>query len=144
MNYISFAYKDKLPIFIWKINNDKLLRPNEILEDSSQIRILFDFPFRLPKLMIHAKQENEQKGWTRLEILTIISRTYKQFYKEEVRTMTVDQKKLEFHPRIETNGIHGIYDHDISSIVIKEMMFDFNKDYWRLGVITNLPLTSNA
>lgn len=137
MNYVSFVYKDKSPIFIWKINNEKLSRADEILEDANQIRILFDFPFRLPKLMIYEKQENEQKGWSRLEILTLISRTYKQFYKDEVRTITTDQKKLEFHPRIETNGIHGIYGHNISELQIKEMIFDFSKDYWRLGVTTS-------
>lgn len=137
MNYISFAYKDKSPIFIWKINNEKLIRADEIIEDSNKIRILFDFPFRLPKLMIYDKPENEQKGWSRLEILTVINRTYKQFYREETRTMTIDQKKLDFYPRIETNGIHGIFKHNISELQIKEMIFDFTKDYWRLGMITN-------
>lgn len=39
MNYVSFVYKDKSPIFIWKINNEKLSRADEILEDGNQIRI---------------------------------------------------------------------------------------------------------
>jgi hypothetical protein len=162
MNYISFLYNNKTPIFIWKISNEHVVKGNEIVEESDELRLLIDFPLKLPKLFIYSKKltyglEEKSDGWTRNEVLNIISRTYKNIYREEMKTATLGsdttrQRSVSdgcFSPResaistpaiapairrAETNGIHHIHTYNLSDLYITEIIFDFKKDYWRVGV----------
>jgi hypothetical protein len=157
MNYISFSYNNKTPIFIWKISNEHVVKGNEIVEESDELRLLIDFPLKLPKLFIYSKKltyglEEKSDGWTRNEVLNIISRTYKNIYREEMKTATLGSDiTRQFSvsdgcfsprspaiapatPRAETNGIHHIHTYNLSDLYITEIIFDFKKDYWRVGV----------
>ena len=101
--------------------------------------------------------EEKTDGWTRNEVLNIISRTYKNIYREEMKTATMGldvtrQRSASdecFFPRspattapattapatrAETNGIHAIHTYNLSDLYITEIIFDFKKDYWRVGV----------
>jgi hypothetical protein len=153
MNYISFLYNNKTPIFIWKISNEHIVKGDEIVEESDELRLLIDFPLKLPKLYIYSKKltyglEEKTDGWTRNEVLNIISRTYKNIYREEMKTATMGldvtrQRSASDEcffprspaiPRAETNGIHAIHTYNLSDLYITEIIFDFKKDYWRVGV----------
>lgn len=147
MNYISFSYNNKIPIFIWKISNEYVVKGDEIVEESDELRLLIDFPLKLPKLYIYSKKltyglEEKTDGWSRNEVLSIISRTYKNIYKEEMKTTTMGLNFSTFDKslspqtsiRTETNGIHHIHTYNLSDLYITEIIFDFKKDYWRVGV----------
>ncbi len=145
MNYISFSYYNKAPIFIWKIHDDRVEKGAEIIDDNLELRLLINYPLNLPKLFIYTKSESKEiiNGWTRNEVLNIISRTYKQIYKEELNTATIKHTRdrsfsVDNKPtseiRPETNGIHGLHTYYLTELYITEMIYDFKKDYWHVCV----------
>lgn len=128
MNYISFSYNNKSSVFIWKVHSDHIHKGSEIIDDGNELRLMINFPLNLPKLFIFHK--DDQKGWTRGEVLNIISRTYKQIYKDELSTSTINDNKSITDTRPETNGVHGLHTYYLTELFITEMIYDFKKDYW--------------
>jgi hypothetical protein len=153
-NFISFKYtetedKKNHNIHLWRIHKHMIDKHNEIIINGD-FRVLIDFPLRLPKLLIFRPDEDYEddcefdlisafpraNGFTRGEILNILSRTYKNIYKEEKLTATKDLHELSKIPykKFETNGIHGIYDYLITDLKINGMIYNDKYDYWKLFV----------
>lgn len=160
--FVTFKYSNQLTgVPIWRINKNLIFNPNEVLVHDT-FRVVIDFPLKFPKLYIFEPRSQDEdyseniefdiisslprpNNFTRLEILNLISRTYKNIYKEEKNTATLSIASNipggisggAKNKRPETNGIHSIYDYEITQLNINGMLYCPNQDYWKLFMQSN-------
>lgn len=145
-------------VHLWRVCKNKIENPNELIIHSN-FRVVIDYPLRFPKLFIFEPFElsdyNSEKaddfdllsaitpinGFSRFEILNILSQTYKNIYKEEKSTMTAiinnhcEHNKVNMRANnVETNGVHSIYDQELTRLSLNGMIYNNQFDYWKLFV----------
>ena len=83
---------------------------------------MIDYPFR-KEFRFDAESKN---GFTRAQLLRDISSAYYKIYKEEEQTATTKtipaEKRTTTYNRNQTNGIYGIWGHDIADLVLAEIL----------------------
>lgn len=164
--FVSFKYSNQTGVSLWRIHRNKINNPDEVVVEND-FRVVIDFPFRFPRLFIFNADNEEYysnsidfdvisafphiTGFTRDKVLNILSRTYKNIYKEEKATMTnisptseinmsptripiLPTSNIQKNKRIETNGIYGIHSYDLIDLKINGMIYVPSYDYWKLFV----------
>ena len=97
---------------------NQLINGDEILVKNTLINIIFDYPLNNP----HTFEFKNEKGFSRKDLVLLISKKYKEIYAEEevtstVKTIPVD-KRTGIINRNETQGKYGIWGHDLSDLVL--------------------------
>jgi hypothetical protein len=105
---------------------NNLMNKDEIVLIANEAILLIDYPLNNP-VEIEIKSEKSD-GFTRGELIKLISREYNRIYKEEeessqVKTIPLEERE-DLINRNETNGKYGIWGHDIddldlSAIIVK-------------------------
>ena len=100
----------------YEVQQPLLIKPDELVIQSSKISILIDYPLKKP-VMFEVVSDN---GFTRSELGKEISTLYKKIYSEEESTSSeriipLSERKGIIN-RNETNGKYGIWGHDIEDL----------------------------
>jgi hypothetical protein len=99
-----------------------LIDGDEVVISENKITIIIDYP-----LMNEFRFDVESKNaFTRKQLLKEISSTYYKIYEDEensakTKTIPVD-KRIGLYNRNQTDGKYGIWGHDISDLVLSEIM----------------------
>ena len=100
----------------------KLVDANRIVVPGNKVTIVIDYPL-IKEFRFDAESKN---GFTRAQLLRDISSAYYKIYKEEEQTATTKtipvEKRNTTYNRNQTNGIHGIWGHDIADLVLAEVL----------------------
>ncbi|HTF80069.1 MAG TPA: hypothetical protein VL947_00035 [Cytophagales bacterium] len=100
----------------------KLVGADVIVVPERYITILVDYPI----LKEYSFTLSSKGGFTRAQLLRAISAQYHQIYEEEESTAhikTVPKKeRKETYNRNETDGVHGIWGHDIEDLALHEIL----------------------
>ena len=101
--------------------DDVLIDARQIIIEQPKITIEFDYP-----LSHHVLLEFESPGgFSRRKLLECIYNGYKKIYDEEASTGKIgDHTGIPEHNRAESNGIHGIWGHEIDNLFIEKLIFD--------------------
>lgn len=106
----------------------QLINPDEILIKETSARLIIDYPLNNPAI-IEIKNPN---GFTRKDLILIISEKYKEIYQEEETTAKTKTIPLEQRTglinRNQTDGKYGIWGHDISDLGLSGIELYQNKE----------------
>lgn len=96
---------------------DKLINSDEIVIPYSEITVIIDYPLNKPTSFVLTNSKN---GFTKKELILEISKKYHEIFTVEETTATTktippDERKGIMN-RNETNGIYGIWGHDIGDL----------------------------
>ena len=93
-----------------------LVGADDIIIKENKINILFDYPLNKPVSF----EFNNEKGFTRKDLILIINKKYHEIYDEEeksAKTKTIPaEKRTGLINRNETDGKFGIWGHDLSDL----------------------------
>lgn len=97
---------------------NQLINGDEILVKKTLINIIFDYPLNKP----HTFEFKNEKGFSRKDLVLLISKKYHEIFDEEevtskVKTIPVD-KRTGIINRNETDGKYGIWGHDLTDLVL--------------------------
>jgi len=99
----------------------QLIAADEIVLNEKKVRLIIDYPLKKPASF---DLQNE-KGFTRRDLILAIQEKYKQVYKEEEEsagTKTIPLEKREgLINRNETNGKYGIWGHDLIDLYLTDI-----------------------
>jgi len=95
---------------------DSLINGDEIVISSPKATLIIDYPLT-HKAIFYIESPN---GFSRKQLILLISEKYHQIYKEEedgatIKTIPVDERGDELN-RNKTNGKYGIWGHDITDL----------------------------
>jgi hypothetical protein len=95
---------------------DSLLSADEIVLTSPKATLIIDYPLTQKAIFII----ESPNGFSRKQLILLISEKYHQIYKEEedgatIKTIPVDERGDELN-RNKTNGKYGIWGHDITDL----------------------------
>ncbi|KKO89139.1 hypothetical protein AAW12_23695 [Sphingobacterium sp. Ag1] len=97
---------------------NQLINADELVIKKTQINIIFDYPLNKPATF----EFRNDKGFTRRDLVLLISEKYHEIYKEEELTSAVKtiplQKRTGIINRNETQGKYGIWGHDLADLVL--------------------------
>ncbi len=103
-------------------NFKDLNKPNEVVLPYNDVTLEIDYP--LDTIYI-GNLKTANKGFTRLELVTEISKRYHQIYQEEEATAKVKtippDKRGETLNRNQTDGKYAIWGHDLSDLYLMEI-----------------------
>ncbi len=96
---------------------DKLINSDEIVIPYSEITVIIDYPLNKPTSFVLTNSKN---GFTKKDLILEISKKYHEIFTTEETTATTktippDERKGIMN-RNETNGIYGIWGHDIGDL----------------------------
>ncbi len=113
-----------------------LYDPDKILINMPNTTIIFNFPFCNGNFPYQFNADND-KYFTRIDLLTCISKTYKKIYKEENKTSNVPEETCEqykkrtgcikchyVNSRMPTNGKYCIYSFWLKEILLDEIFYN--------------------
>jgi hypothetical protein len=132
------AHPDRVPGGLRLVNPDKAInlldRPDEIVIPFEHAVLLIEFPLTHPaKVAITAPLA---QGFTRRELVTAICEEYENVYEAEegtAQTKTVPpEERGELQKRNRTDGVYGIWGHDLSDLVLTAVRWTRSPD----GVVT--------
>ncbi|RKE80780.1 hypothetical protein [Chryseobacterium sp. AG363] len=94
----------------------QLISADEVVIKEKTINVIFDYPLNNP----HTFAFTNENGFSRKDLILLISKKYHDLYKEEeltssVKTIPVD-KRTGLINRNETQGKYGIWGHDLSDL----------------------------
>ena len=102
-------------------NLDQVISVDEVVLNDKKVQLIIDYPLKKPASFT---LENE-KGFTRRELILAIQEKYKQVYKEEeesAATKTIPKNRREgLSNRNETNGKYGIWGHDLTDLYLTDI-----------------------
>lgn len=106
----------------------KILAPNKVY------KLIIDYPLQNPYTQ---EIKTSKKGMTLREVLNIAVDAYKKIYKEEKKTSKLKEEsiaernkgKTRLQNRASTDGIYGIWGHDLSDLTITNIIVKGNKIY---------------
>jgi len=95
---------------------DSLVSADEIVLSSPKATLIIDYPLTSKAIFVI----ESPNGFSRKQLIQLISEKYHQIYKEEedgatIKTIPVDQRDNELN-RNQTNGKYGIWGHDITDL----------------------------
>jgi len=94
----------------------------EVVISEDKVTIVIDYPLKNEFRF----DLNSTNGFTREKLVSEISKNYLKLYEEEERTATIKtvpvEKRTKIYNRNETNGKYGIWGHDISDLVLSEIV----------------------
>jgi hypothetical protein len=98
-----------------------LIDKDEVIIKQASIKIIIDYPLTNQ----YEFTLNSDKGFTRAQLLSEISRHYYKIFDEEeesatVKTVPIDERTAMYN-RNETNGKYGIWGHDIADLVLSSI-----------------------
>lgn len=107
-----------------------LINKDEIVIRSNKAILLIDYPLNKP-VKIEIKSQNSN-GFSRANLIKLISEEYKRIYQEEeesTKTKTVPLEEREgLINRNQTNGIYGIWGHDIDDLDLSRIIVHQEKN----------------
>ncbi len=112
---------DTLPwVNIANPNTFNLINADELVLKYRRIRLVIDYPLTTTAVF---EMTTEKQGFSRSELISIISKKYHRIYSEEEKTMTNSASKSvrTIENRQETNGKYGICCHDITDLDVSEI-----------------------
>ncbi|WP_367331115.1 hypothetical protein [Sphingobacterium multivorum] len=95
---------------------NQLINADEVVIKEKNINVIFDYPLNNP----HTYTFTNEKGFSRKDLILLISKKYHEIYKEEeltseVKTIPLD-KRTGLINRNETKGKYGIWGHDLTDL----------------------------
>ena len=98
-------------------NIDSLIKPDEVVLLFSQVTLIIDYPLKNPASFDISATGN---GFSRRQLIQIISEKYHEIYAEEektaeAKTVPVDKRDTLLN-RNQTDGKYGIWGHDLSDL----------------------------
>jgi hypothetical protein len=116
----------------------RLVDPDKLAIPYNNVILIIDYPVIAPVYFPLSSAEN---GFTRRQLITLISQKYHSVYKEEEetakdKTIPVDGRKG-LQNRNQTNGKYGIWGHDLSDLDLSSIDVYKNKNgiiYLNLGI----------
>jgi hypothetical protein len=107
---------------------EKLIDANEVVIESNEIIVNIDYPLNKPAQFTL----KSPAGFTKKQLIFEISKKYKEIYNEEektAKTKTVPiEKRKGIINRNETDGIYGIWGHDIGDLDLSSIDVYKTKD----------------
>jgi hypothetical protein len=99
-----------------------LFNKDEVVIKQALVKIIIDYPLTNQ----YELTLTSAKGFTRLQLLSEISKQYYKIYDEEeksatIKTIPVD-KRTTMYNRNQTNGKYGIWGHDIADLDLSEIL----------------------
>ncbi|WP_332736279.1 hypothetical protein [Flavihumibacter sp.] len=98
-----------------------LYKKDEVVIKENSVKIIIDYPLTNQ----YEFTLTSNKGFTRQQLLEEISFNYFKIYEEEEKSATVKtipiDKRTTMYNRNQTNGIYGIWGHDIADLVLSEI-----------------------
>lgn len=96
----------------------RLRDSDELVLPYARAFILFDYPLNNPAIREIA---TDGQGFTRRELVELIGKFYEEIYEEEersanIKTLPMNERKI--MNRNQTDGVHGIWGHDLADIAI--------------------------
>jgi hypothetical protein len=99
-----------------------LLNKEEVVISENKVILIIDYPLT-NEFRAYIRSTN---GFTRERLINEISKSYFMLYEEEEKTATIKtvpvKERKELYNRNETNGKYGIWGHDISDLVLSEIV----------------------
>jgi hypothetical protein len=96
---------------------DSLIDANEVVTQFTRATLIIDYPLTNKATF---ELTTEGKGFTRKQLILLISQKYHEVYDEEEATATIKtvpaDKRGQLLNRNKTNGKYGIYGHDITDL----------------------------
>lgn len=107
---------------------NQLINPNEILIEQTSAKLIIDYPLNNPAII----EINNPNGFSRKDLILLISEKYKDIYKEEeasAKTKTIPlQQRTGLINRNQTDGKYGIWGHDLSDLGLSGIELYQNKE----------------
>jgi len=106
----------------------KLIGKDSVVITYGRISIIIDYPLTVPDTFNMVAGNN--MGFTRKQLLEVISKEYHRIYKEEeatakMKTVPLAQRKM--YNRNTTDGKYGIWGHDLGDLVLDDILVYKNK-----------------
>jgi hypothetical protein len=99
-----------------------LLNKEEVVISENKVTLIIDYPLTNE----FRAYINSTNGFTRERLINEISKSYFMLYEEEEKTATIKtvpvKERKGLYNRNETNGKYGIWGHDISDLVLSEIV----------------------
>ena len=109
---------------------DKLIAKDEIILKSTKALLIIDYPLNKP-VEINITSQNKE-GFSRAELVQLISSEYNRVYEEEEESATVKTTPLDERDglinRNATDGKYGIWGHDIEDLDLSAIIVHLKKD----------------
>lgn len=125
----SFSRKGTILTYdVWIPDERKILAPNKIYT------LIIDYPLENTYTQ---EVKSGKKGLVLREVLNIAVDAYKKIYKEEKKTSKLKEESISTRTkgksrlinRAQTDGIYGIWGHDLSDLTITNIIVKGNKIY---------------
>jgi hypothetical protein len=117
---------------------DILIDPEEKVINDDIIKICFNYPFN-DEYIIEFITPNNEGGFKRKDLVRLIINQYYKMYQEEEKTskekvISIEQRyKTGLLNRNVTNGIYGIYGHDMEDLSLNSMI-KRDDGIWNLSI----------
>lgn len=101
-----------------EVELERLIDPDSIALNYQKARIVFDYPLNNPTTR---EITTSDEGFTRRQLVEAIGRFYEEIYEEEeasATTKTLPKSDRRIMNRNQTDGIYGIWGHDLDDIAI--------------------------
>lgn len=117
-----------------KYNINKVINLNHIVIIDNDIEVEISYPL---KTAVRCKGSSSS-GWTRIKLINFIIKTYKKIYKDEYKSSKIKiipiKKRIGLENRNTTDGIYGIWGHDITDLFIEGIEYDKNNKVVTLSI----------
>lgn len=123
---IQLKYKNQAPVYIKNPKFDELEDKDEIIIPKKNISILFAYPLHNK---VNFTFDTDSEGFSREDILQLISESYEEIYKTENETSKIKEGTLEgTKNRNGTNGKYSIYGHFLENLILHEISVEDRDD----------------
>ncbi|MGJ8592909.1 MAG: hypothetical protein ACSHXF_10195 [Aquaticitalea sp.] len=107
-----------------KAEIEHLIGKDQVVIHERNVLLIIDYPLNEP-VEINIRS-NDQKGFTRKELIEKISEEYFRIYAEEeesatTKTIPIDERKTIIN-RNQTDGVYGIWGHDLADLVLSSII----------------------
>lgn len=132
---------DKIVVIEWDdivslaLDESAQLDSTEIVIPEKEIKVHFSYPFNNPKVLTLV---SKTERWTRRDIYNAIRNMYKIIYEQERQTSSLKEESISTRTngdsllinRAETNGVWGIWGHDLEDLAITGISRNEDEDVW--------------
>lgn len=127
IKFFHKEYKEEIYIWLKNPNNDiKILHDREKIIAPNTIKINYKYPLSGDFVFEHVSEN--KKGFSKKELIEIISKQYNHIYEEEKNTSIIKPDYISYN-RNRTNGKYGIWGHDLEDLLLHTIYLNNNNIY---------------
>lgn len=124
-------YNEEMYICLKNPNNDiKNLRNHKEIVTPNIIKVIYNYP--LSRKFVFEHISKNKNGFSKKELIKVISKQYNIIYKEEKNTSIIKPGYISYNRNI-TNGKYGIWGHDLEDLDLHTIYKSYDNVY-ELGI----------